>query len=264
MSVATSPRALDAELRAMVELATTCRSRHEFRSAAVDRLARLVGFDRAFVGELVPTTNDPPYLWNVLSASWEAFRASGPAMLAELAPLAQRARQSGGVASDHAVFDARARDRLDFYVHCVRPNHSKATLAVHLALGGKETCVMHLGRAGQYDGAFDDRAVSAVRHLVPALALGDAIHRAATPERARDLAARDPGRYRLTPREREIVELVTLGLGNREIALACGTSINTVRNQLAAVFAKVGVGTRSELVRLALTEGIVTPRDRRL
>ena len=54
----------------------------------------------------------------------------------------------------------------------------------------------------------------------------------------------------LTPRERELVSYVRLGYTNKQIALACGISPNTVRNRLAGVFERVGVGSRAELAGL--------------
>jgi DNA-binding NarL/FixJ family response regulator len=57
----------------------------------------------------------------------------------------------------------------------------------------------------------------------------------------------------LTAREREVVEYATRGFTNREIATGCGTSPNTVRNQLARVYGKLGVANRAELTRVALS-----------
>jgi DNA-binding CsgD family transcriptional regulator len=62
----------------------------------------------------------------------------------------------------------------------------------------------------------------------------------------------------LTRREREIVEHLRTGLTNREIGEVLGISVNTVRNTLARLFAKVGVSTRSELMG-ALTAEEVRP-----
>jgi DNA-binding CsgD family transcriptional regulator len=52
----------------------------------------------------------------------------------------------------------------------------------------------------------------------------------------------------LTAAEAEVVELVVRGRSNREIADARGTSPATVANQLSAVFRKLGVHSRSDLV----------------
>jgi DNA-binding NarL/FixJ family response regulator len=51
----------------------------------------------------------------------------------------------------------------------------------------------------------------------------------------------------LTPREREIVELVLAGCSNREAALKLGLSDRTVGNHLQSVFNRLGVGSRREL-----------------
>ena len=51
----------------------------------------------------------------------------------------------------------------------------------------------------------------------------------------------------LTRREAEIAGYVARGLRNAEIALLCGSSPHTIRNQLAVIFKKLGVSTRAEL-----------------
>ena len=51
----------------------------------------------------------------------------------------------------------------------------------------------------------------------------------------------------LTPRERELVELVRHGLRNRDIAQRLGVTEGTVKVYLHSIFDKVGVGSRTEL-----------------
>jgi DNA-binding NarL/FixJ family response regulator len=63
---------------------------------------------------------------------------------------------------------------------------------------------------------------------------------------------------RLTIRERQIVALVGEGRSNRAIADHLDVSVRTVEGHLNHVFAKVGVGGRTELVRFALTDGLVS------
>jgi len=55
-------------------------------------------------------------------------------------------------------------------------------------------------------------------------------------------------RYRLSPREAQVVELVLLGYRNRDIASTLGTSPATVKKHLTHVFDKVGVDTRTQLI----------------
>ena len=52
----------------------------------------------------------------------------------------------------------------------------------------------------------------------------------------------------LTARETEIVALIRLGFRSGEIAAQAGHVINTVRNQIWRLMARLGVGTRAELI----------------
>lgn len=52
----------------------------------------------------------------------------------------------------------------------------------------------------------------------------------------------------LTASEREVVGLVAQGLSNEEIGRSRGRSARTVANQLAAVYRKLGVFSRTELL----------------
>lgn len=61
----------------------------------------------------------------------------------------------------------------------------------------------------------------------------------------------------LTPRERELVELVRQGLRNREIAARLGVTEGTVKVYLHSIFDKVGVGSRTELAIRA--SGLIGP-----
>ena len=58
--------------------------------------------------------------------------------------------------------------------------------------------------------------------------------------------------YGLTPRELEMVRLVTQGCSNREIATRLNISEETVKRHLSNVFDKVGMSNRVELTLFAL------------
>ena len=58
----------------------------------------------------------------------------------------------------------------------------------------------------------------------------------------------------LTARETEVVVLVSRGLSNRQISRALYLSEATIKRHLANVYQKVGVRSRSEVVRRALAE----------
>lgn len=62
--------------------------------------------------------------------------------------------------------------------------------------------------------------------------------------------------FGLTPRELEIVVLVTEGCGNREIANRLTISEETVKRHLTHIFDKVGMSTRLELALFALDHNL--------
>jgi two-component system response regulator DevR len=64
------------------------------------------------------------------------------------------------------------------------------------------------------------------------------------------------GSHHLTWRERETVELVAEGLSNRAIAARMEVSVRTIEGHLNHVFAKLGIESRTELVRIVLTRGL--------
>lgn len=62
------------------------------------------------------------------------------------------------------------------------------------------------------------------------------------------LAEPPPGFDRLTPREREVAMAVTTGASNKAIARQFGLSERTIKMHLGAVFQKLGVDDRVQLV----------------
>ncbi|WP_133510406.1 response regulator transcription factor [Candidatus Thiosymbion oneisti] len=59
----------------------------------------------------------------------------------------------------------------------------------------------------------------------------------------------------LTPREHEVMEMVTEGRANKEIATVLGVSAKTVEAHRARVMDKMGASSLAELVRMALIAG---------
>lgn len=78
------------------------------------------------------------------------------------------------------------------------------------------------------------------------------------PDRERSPAVRAaPGlpSSALSPRERELLELVAAGLGNKAIARSLGVSVNTVKYHLGSIFVKLEARTRAEAVSAAARRG---------
>ena len=77
---------------------------------------------------------------------------------------------------------------------------------------------------------------------------------------ARPARASVPGEVAsLTARERQVVGLVADGLANKTIAARLGISARTIEGHLNHIFAKLGVTSRTELVRFALSNNLTDP-----
>jgi DNA-binding NarL/FixJ family response regulator len=71
-----------------------------------------------------------------------------------------------------------------------------------------------------------------------------------------------PAGTTLTPREIEVLRAVAQGLGNKQVAALLGLSERTVQTHLTHIFAKLGVGSRTEAVLTAVRQGWVHPELR--
>ena len=60
----------------------------------------------------------------------------------------------------------------------------------------------------------------------------------------------------LSPREQEVLELISQGLGNAEIAERLFISPHTLRNHITNVFAKLNAGTRAQAIVMAREAGM--------
>jgi two-component system, NarL family, nitrate/nitrite response regulator NarL len=67
-------------------------------------------------------------------------------------------------------------------------------------------------------------------------------------------ATEQPSRTRLTTRERDVMRLLLEGRSNKEIGAELRVSESSVKASLQQLFAKTGVRTRSQLVRVALEQ----------
>ena len=70
-------------------------------------------------------------------------------------------------------------------------------------------------------------------------------------------ASIDPALDALTPREREVLEMLAEGLSNKEIAWRMKISEHTVKFHIASIFSKLGASTRTEAVMHGIRQGLI-------
>jgi DNA-binding NarL/FixJ family response regulator len=97
-------------------------------------------------------------------------------------------------------------------------------------------------------------AVDAVRHHKPYFST-----RVSTPPPPDDLSSHDASRsrLRLTPREREILQLLAEGKSNKEVASLLGISVNTAEAHRANIMLKLNLHSLAELVHYAIRNNII-------
>ena len=77
-----------------------------------------------------------------------------------------------------------------------------------------------------------------------------------TEQRRRDVPSKTDERLgRVTPRERQIVDLLSAGASNKEIAKRLSVTERTVKAHLTAIFRKLGLSGRLQLALFALEHG---------
>lgn len=65
----------------------------------------------------------------------------------------------------------------------------------------------------------------------------------------------------LTPREREVVNLIARGYTYRQTASRIGISVKTLEAHMHHIFEKLGIASRHELSSLAFDTGFARPDD---
>jgi DNA-binding NarL/FixJ family response regulator len=83
------------------------------------------------------------------------------------------------------------------------------------------------------------------------------------PERTSNLPAEVPSLLNgfaeeLTPRELEVLEMVSEGLSNKEIAALLNISIHTAKFHISSILGKLGASSRAEAASIGLRNGLIT------
>jgi RNA polymerase sigma factor (sigma-70 family) len=102
---------------------------------------------------------------------------------------------------------------------------------------------------------------------VQTIAAGDSLLSPSVTRRVIDRMAKQPTPEladqtkleRLTPREREVLEVIAQGLSNREIAEALGVEESTIRTHVKRILMKLGLRDRIQAVIFAYETGLKQP-----
>ena len=160
--------------------------------------------------------------------------------------LERQIRQTGQVRSADIQLRSKSGALCDYLLSAdtVEINHERCVLSVMLDITERKQTETEL--------------LAAVQSVMQDTSwLGQKIvERLATLTRAKGSPAKQPELAALPARSREVLGLVAQGMPDGEIAAKLGISQNTLRNHIAAIYAKLGVHRRAALVVWARERGI--------
>jgi DNA-binding NarL/FixJ family response regulator len=146
------------------------------------------------------------------------------------------------------------------------------TRVLMLTTFGLDTYVYDALRAGASGFMLKDAPPEEIAAAVRIVARGEALLAPAVTRGVVEQFARMPGPRRrtdvppevsgLTPREREVLELLVRGLSNTEICRSLVITDATAKTHVARVLQKLGVRDRVQVVIYAYEHGLATPRTR--
>jgi DNA-binding NarL/FixJ family response regulator len=149
----------------------------------------------------------------------------------------------------------------------IKERHPEVAI-VMLTVSEDEADLFRAIKAGAQGYLLKNLEAPQLRSMLEGVARGEPAITPATAARIIDEFLRAPGAarqetQRLTERELEVLQLVTAGQRNREIAAELGISENTVKFHLKNIVEKLHAQNRAELAARAVREGLVPelPRD---
>jgi DNA-binding NarL/FixJ family response regulator len=208
-----------------------------------------------------------------LTANDARFTVVGSAPdLTELA-----AQEAAGVSVDVVIFDAEGQREETFtalQALAEEMNEGENFPAFVVIGAGQSEWIRDAMREGVVwavlpRAASSDEIIAAVEAVSAGLVVLDAETFSTLLSRSRPIdelsgARSDEGRLEivseidaLTPREREVLEMLAEGLSNKEIAWRMKISEHTVKFHVASIFAKLDVSTRTEAVMQGIRKGLV-------
>jgi DNA-binding NarL/FixJ family response regulator len=173
-------------------------------------------------------------------------------VVAEIERAADLAAVLGGTPCDVVLLDLQMERSS---LRDIGPLSAQAAVVVVTASERPEDAVAAI-RAGARGVVFKRFAIETLMDAIRAVAGGN-VWTPAVVQTELTARLRQPPVDPLTPREREIVRLVALGLRNAEVAARLSISEVTVKTHLNNVFQKLNLRDRVELALYAVREGII-------
>ena len=139
----------------------------------------------------------------------------------------------------------------------------EATAALHEKLPDTKVLILtSFGTSEDLSRALNAGAVGAILKNAANSELVSAIRRVAAGKRTvspeiENMLANDPPVPELSPRQRDILESITRGLTNNQIAMQFEISPESVKTHIAKLFEKIGAASRSEAVSIALRKHLL-------
>ena len=133
------------------------------------------------------------------------------------------------------------------------------TAVLVLTMFDEDALVADALRAGARGYLLKRAEQAEIERAIRAVAAGDAIFSSEVAGRVLGAITVDrgaPALAPLSPREREVLDIVATGATNSAIAYRLGLSPKTVGNHISAIFLKLGVATRAEAVVIAKDAGL--------
>ena len=151
---------------------------------------------------------------------------------------------------------------MDFVMHDMDGAETTAAL-LKVSPQSKVLILTSYGSSADLSRALDAGATGAVTKDIANEDLLDAIRATARGERRlspeiRSSLAESENRIDLTPRQREVLNSITRGLSNDDIATMLAISKVRVKQHLSALYEKLGAANRAEAVAIALRRQLLT------
>ncbi|MFL6120578.1 response regulator transcription factor [Actinophytocola sp.] len=246
----------------VLAVAATARDRTAFANAVIPTLLELIPGDSAAYCEFLPRERHPGHV--LVSIGESVSHDMYECLLRHQGddPWMRHARRTGDITvrrwSDHTT--AKTLDRNPLYHGLYGVVRTRYGLAIPLAWTRKHIRSIFVGRTS-LDFTDDDRETAELLRtrlatIVRALdepARGTSITApldrpltVLSPRRVAHAKPADQGvaHPRLTPRQREVIELLTLGLANKQIATELHISAGTVKKHLEGAFQALGAHNR--------------------